>query len=303
VDGRPTARVYRAYGYHGAIYFRYVPSHYYQPKFYAWAQNPWPAAVAYNWERRPAPWLGFYADYFTPAQAYPTPMLWLTDFVVGANLKTAYQNHQEFELSQPNAAPPAEASPENATLTPEVKDKLSQEIQVQVADEQAAASQAGAPAAPADSQAPPPALDPKLRTFVVSQNIDFAESGTPCTLTPGDVIERTGDSLGAGNKVGVKVVSSKAGDCPANTSQQMDVVALQEMSNQFHEQIDAGLSTLAASGGQAELPPAPAAGARTVAEGTAPPDPDVAVTLAQQQTDAVAAEKAAADGQNAVVSM
>ena len=152
----------------------------------------------------------------------------------------------------------------------------------------------------AGDQIPPPALDPNQRTFVVSEHLDVTQAGEPCTLTPGDVIYRTGDNLIDGNKVGVNIVASKAGDCPANTPTEIDVTTLQEMHNQFREQIDAGLSTLAASQGQGGLPPGPAAGARPDPEGTAQPDRDVAATLAQQQNDADAAEGAATDGANAV---
>jgi len=300
VDGRPVAHVYRAYGYKGGVYFRYVTPNYYQPKFYSWAQNPWPAAVAYDWARRPAPWLGMYADYFTPAPAYPTPVLWLTDFVMGANLKVAYQGHQEFASNQPGSAPPSAASTEATPLSPEVKDQLSQEVQAQVAQEQASASTATQPA-PANPQAPPPELNPNLRTLVVSQNVDLGSP--PCTLTPGDVIERTGDNLEAGNKVNVKVLSSKAGDCAAQTSGQVDLGTLQEMCNQFQEQVDAGLGTLASNEGQRGLPPGPSAGTRPLPEGNAQPDPDVVANLAQQQTEADAAEKAASEGQSAVASM
>jgi hypothetical protein len=75
------------------------------------------------------------------------------------------------------------------------------------------------------------------------------------------------------------------------------------MHNQFEEQIDAGLSTLASNGGSGGLPVGPPAQARPAPEGTAQPDADVAATLAQQQNDANAAEGAASQGASAVAFM
>ena len=303
VGGRPYARVYRAYRYRGIVYFRYVPAHYYQPRFYAWVQNPWRAPVAYNWGGSPAPWFGFYAGYFTPAQAYSTPALWLTDFVLAANLQLAYQNHQEYASTQESPATPDGSTAESAAVNPEVKEAISQEIQQHVASEQQAATQPGVQPPTPGGQEPPPALDPNQRTFVVSQTLDITQqAGEPCTLTPGDVIYRAGDNVVAGNKVGVNVVTSKAGDCPANTSTQLEVSTLQEMHNQFQEQIDDGVATLADSEGRDGIPAGPVANASPVPEGAAQPDPDVAATLAQQQNDADVAEGAAKDGANAVSS-
>jgi len=302
VGGRTYAHVYRAYRYRGVVYFRYVPANYYQPRFYGWVQNPWPAAAVYNWGQSPGPWMGFYAGYFTPAPAYPTAALWLTDFVLSENLKTAYQNHQEYEPSSTGPTPPNGTSAETAPLSTEVKNAIAQEAQQEIGEEQGASTLPGGQQ-PAAADQIPPVLDPHQRTFVVTQNLDVPLAGATCTLTPGDVIERQEDNLLPGNKVGVNVLTSKAGDCPAHTSTQIDVVILQEMHNQFREQIDDGLSTLADSEGQDGIPPGPVANARPVPEGTTQPDPDVAATLAQQQTDADSAEGAAADGQNAVSTM
>jgi hypothetical protein len=311
VNGQPYAHVYRAEHYHGVGYYRYVPARYYSPRFYDWVRNPWPGKVTYNWGRAPSPAMGFYSGYFTPAPSYPSAALWLTDFVMAANLKTAYQNHQEFE-SSPQKAGPSNANPfsgvppEAAPVSPEVKEKLAQEVQAQVEDEQAAAAQPAGqanPATPPNVEAPPPALAPNESTFVVSQNLDVSSAGAPCTLTPGDIIQRAGSGLTGDNKVGVNVASSKAGDCPANSFTQIDLGALQEMSNQLGAQIDAGLSTLAQNQTQDELPPMPAADPRPSDVGTAQPDHDVVAVLEQQQADADTAEGTASDSQNAVASM
>jgi hypothetical protein len=130
--------------------------------------------------------------------------------------------------------------------------------------------------------------------FVVSTNLDVTVAGgTACALTPGDIILRTGDNMVNGNRIGVSVLSSKPGDCPLNSAAELDIVALQEMHNQFREQIDSGMKQLADNQGKNGLPPAPSASPRLVAEGQAPADQASTVeqALAQQQNDALQAEQ------------
>ncbi len=299
VGGRTYAHVYRAYRYRGIVYYRYVPANYYPPRFYQWASNPWPRRVVYSWGAPSAPWMGFSAGYFAPAPAYPTAALWLTDFLLAENLKLAYENHQESGQPSTGAPPPGETNSQSVPLSPQVKTAISQEVQQQLGDEQAASTQPGNMPPAAGAQTPPPVLDPNQRTLVVSQNLDVAQqAGQQCSLTPGDVLYRTGDNLMPGNKVAVNIVASKAGDCPANTSTQIDVNTLQEMHNQFREQVDTGLSTLAQSQGREGLPSGPAADARPSPEGTAQPDQDADAIVAQEQKDADTAEEAATDGAN-----
>jgi hypothetical protein len=295
VNGQPTARVYRAYRYRGIVYFRYQPTYSYQPGFYQWAGNPWPTPATYNWSWQQSPWAASYSNYFTPSQTYPSAASWLTDFVLAANLQSAYQSRQESQLAQPDASAPDQGATETAAVSPEVKNAIALEVQAEVTEEQSDATQSGGGVAAANGQLPPPALDPNQRTFVVSQNLDAPLADASCALTPGDVIYRSGD-LAAGNKVPVTVVASKAGDCPANTSTQIEVATLQEMHNQFQEQVDSGLGTLTSSEGSGGLPAGPVANAQPVAAATVPPDPDVAATLAQQQSDADSAEAAATNG-------
>jgi hypothetical protein len=307
VGGRTYVHVYRPYHYHGIHYYRYVPAYYYHPRFYHWVFSPWPRPVVFVWGWGPDPWFGFYGGYFAPAPVYPSAALWLTDFLLAENLRLAYQAQRAREQEEQEQAPPPEAQPSagEVTLTPEVKAAIAEEVQRQLAAEQAAAQQPAEPGQPPEAVTPPPtaesearpaALDPNQRMFVVSQNLEVTEGGQTCTLTPGDVIYRTGDNLLDGNKVTVNVLTSKAGDCPANSATEIDVEALQEMHNQFREQIDAGLQTLAAKQGQDGLPSSPPPGAVAVPEGTAQPDPDAASELMQQQQEADQAEGEAAQG-------
>jgi hypothetical protein len=90
-------------------------------------------------------------------------------------------------------------------------------------------------------------------------------------LTAGDIIERTpGQSVTPDGKVAVNVMSSKDGDCPADFSTQVDLAILQDMQNQFREQVAAGMSSLASNQGKSGLPSGPAAGARRNIESQAP---------------------------------
>jgi hypothetical protein len=88
--GRPYARMYRAYYYHGAYFAGYFPGYWYGPRFYGWAYNPWAAPIAWGWGWYGAPWYGFYGGYFAPYAYYPGPAFWLTDYIIAANLQAAY---------------------------------------------------------------------------------------------------------------------------------------------------------------------------------------------------------------------
>ena len=222
---------------------------------------------------------------------YPTASSWLTDFVISADLKTAYQDRQEYEQGNPN-----EQGQENSSLNPQVKGAISQEVAGEVQSEQTASTLPAGQVTPGNAL--PPALDPNQRTFVMSQSLDVQLGNDNCTLTSGDVVSRTNDSLLAGNKVAVNVVSGKPGDCPENTATQIDVVTLQEMHNQFVEQVDAGLGTLASDQGGEGLPTAPAADARPSVDAAAQPDPNAEVLVAEQQNDADAAEAVATQAQS-----
>jgi hypothetical protein len=90
VGGRHYTRVYRDYYYGRAHYYIYAPAYYYHPAFYGWAYHRWAARVYYNWGWGRAPW--FYGGYFAPAPYYSTASLWLTDYLLAANLRLAYSS-------------------------------------------------------------------------------------------------------------------------------------------------------------------------------------------------------------------
>lgn len=302
VDGRPSAHVYRVARYGGVVYVRYVPATSHPAGFYERVLTPWPKPVAYKWGAKQSPGIDFYAGYFTPDSSYPTASLWLTDFVLAEDLQRAYERHQEYQSDQQGAPETPETESATVPISPEVKTEISLSVQLQVQSQQAESGGTPPPRG-AGNQALPPALDPNQRTFVVSEAFDGNQGSAPCTLTPGDVIYRTEDNLLAGNKVEVKVLTSKAGDCAANIPTQIDFLALQEMLNQFRQQVEAGLTKLAASQGHGGIPAGSPSDTQLDPAGSAQPDPNAAAILQQQQNDADVAEVTATDSANGDTSM
>src|SRR5216684_5658709 len=318
VGGQSYAYGYSSYYYGGYPYYGYAPSYYYGPGYYGWAYNPWPAPVTYGWGWGGSPWYGYYGPYFQPYPVYPTAAFWLTDYLIAANLQAAYAAAESGELEPQQLGPQstdmiaslwttdpliaanlgaaygpymfgAAAAKGNATqLSPEVKQAISDEMKQEIAAEQAAAK--GTQKAASGDEVPA-ALDPKIRIFVVSSNLDATTSdGVECGLTPGDVISRTGDTPDDDRMVDATVESSKKDDCAVGVSVGVDVGDLQEMHNQLRIHMDAGLKTLAEKQGKDGIPAAP--DTKTQAGEVPPPAPDtnVANDLQQQKKDADQAE-------------
>lgn len=288
VGGRSYTHVYREYRYHGFAYYHYVPAFYYGPRFYAWAVTPWGAPVRYAWFglATPSPWFGFYAGYFTTYGSYASADPWLTDYVFAENLRLAYESQQAGNDGQaPHPSP--DLRPVSATLSPEIKALIADEVRQQLAAEKTDAAQP----ASASSQEPAPEseqLPPALnqRFFVVSSNLDVTTvAGQACALTPGDIIQRKGKDLTPDGSLAVEVVAGKPEDCAADSATTVKLADLQEMHNQFREQLDSGLKMIADNQAKG-LPVAPATGARPIAEGTADPVPDAPAQLVAQETDA-----------------
>jgi hypothetical protein len=304
VGGRSYARVYRGYYYHGVRYYGYVPGYYYHPVFYGWAYNPWVSPVYYSpmaWGWAGAPWFGFYGGFFTPYPVYASASLWLTDYLIAANLQAAYQAQAEANAAAAAAAgpPPADnsgapsdggpAAINQTPLSPEVKQAIADEVQRQLAAEKDAAAnpQAAAQTAPASEQVPD-ALNPAERVFVVATNLDVSvpTSGQECSLTAGDVVMRLSDTPDTNQNVTVTIQSTKKADCPTGQTVAIGVQDLQEMHNQLLERLDDGLKTLADNGGTGGLPKPPDTG--TTAGEVPPPAPDsgAAAQLSAQQQQA-----------------
>jgi hypothetical protein len=301
VNNNTYVSVYRTYSFRNVTYYNYVPVYYYQPVFYGWVYNPWPAPVYFTWGWSADPWYAPYGYYFTPYPVYPSAAYWMTDYIIAENLRAAY----EAGAADANARNERDSQPQrqnnSAPLSPEVKEMIAEEVKAQLAAEREAATQSSnasnAPsAAPASSggnaEQAPPALDPNVRVFVVTTRLDVSAAGQDCSLSPGDVLTRTEDTPDAANTVGVSVVSSQKTDCRMGSTPRIQVADLQEMHNQFREKMDSGLKTLAEKQGKGGLPTAPSV--RTVSGEVPPPTADSTIAAKKikgQQQEADQTEK------------
>ena len=169
VGGRSYAHVYAGVSFRGAVYYRYVPPRFYAPGFYLWVGRPWYAPVRFSWGW--GPWFGFSGYYFTPYPAYVDASLWLTDYMIAQNLQASYEAQQAAAAQGGYGyAPPPPDQGYATPLSPELKQAIDDEVRAEMARESGAANNPqGAPyaAAPSGDQ-PPDALDPNIRTFIVS---------------------------------------------------------------------------------------------------------------------------------------
>jgi hypothetical protein len=299
--------VYRGYNWHGHAYYGWHPGFWYHPGFYAWGYHPWGAPVFWGvglWGWGGAPWYGFYGGWFTPYPSYAGPAFWLTDYLIAAELRSAYEAREEAEedadamdfasLGGGGDAPAAASS--TAALTPEVKEAIVEEVKAELAAQEAQAGQdsgsAGqaAPAPSSNRDEVPPALDPARRTFVVDSDLTVLANGQECGLTAGDVITRLTETPDADDMVNASVSASKKSECAAGDTVAVKVDDLQEMQNHFAEQLNSGLSELAKKQGTDGIPKAP--DTSTTASAVPPPEPDTTAekTLQDQQQAADQAE-------------
>lgn len=289
--GRSYAYAYRSYYYRGWPYYHYVPAYYYHPFFYRWAYNPWARPVYYHWGWFGDPWYRGYGYYFNPYPVYPSASLWLTDFLLAENLRAAYDARPSSYAADVSEAvdTPSPAGGQTA-LSPEVKQLIADEVQRQMDAERAAAAQPPDSGQLQENRQPseevPAALDPKQKIFIVGSNLDLVSDSGECAVSAGDVLLRTGSAPDANNKVSVSVLSSKKGDCPVDTTSEVEATELQEMHNQFREKMDTGLKALAENQGKNGLPEAPntETSASEVPLPTA--DPDAENELNSQQKNA-----------------
>jgi hypothetical protein len=283
--------VYLGYYYHGLVYYYFVPAYYYAPAFYGWAFDPWVSPVVYAWGW--GPWYGAFGYYFAPYPVYAEASLWLTDYLLAANLQAAYEaraQEQAARSADTGAAPPPPDAA-NVSLSPEVKQAIAAEVKAQLAAERDAA-QSPPPPMDREKERVPAALDPNHRTFIVSNTINaVASDGMDCSLSSGDVLTRIGDTPDAHQQVKVLVSSSQRDDCRSGSQLDVSVRDLQEMHNQFRAKLNEGLGRLGESQGSNGLPSGPPASPREVAEAKAQPDLTAIAELQRQEEDAKRTEK------------
>ncbi len=293
--GRVYNRYYGAYRYHGYDMHVYTPGRYYPAAYYGWAYNPWGAPVRYGWAYRNDPWYGYYGAYYTPYPVYSSPSLWLTDYMLSQTLAAAYQARQEA-----GAEAQAQAAYAGPPLSPETKQFIANEVQNDIALENAQAAtnqQQGVP----DSRPSSVARlmeDGKAHAFVAGREVDVTDaSGQECAITDGDVVQLNTPPGPQDTTAAVVVLASKGGkECQRGAQVAIGIDELQEMDNHLREQVDAGLQELAAQQGKNGLPAAPASAMAPpsdslVSQGAPPADPAGAQELAQQDSQAQQAEK------------
>jgi len=296
-------RVYNSYTYRGIVLEEYVPTMYYAPAFYQWAYTPWGVPVNYAWGWNGDPWYGYYAGYFAPLPVYPTPSLWLADYVIGETLRAAYvaqmENNEQppAEYAQDETAMPAEYAEADTPITPEIRQTIADEVRLQLAQEEEAAAQSNQ----ATSNVEPPSMlsNPQYPFVVVSNLAVVTSSGEECALSAGDVLRLNGAPLEGAQAAEVRVVSTRRADCSANSVVTVAFNDLQEMDNSMREQIYSGLNTLRTSQGSNGLPGAPTNALTTQQNrevaGMPPADDNVADMLESQQNEADQAESQTMD--------
>jgi hypothetical protein len=287
--GRPYERFYGRYQFRGVNLNVYRPAAYYRPEFYGWAYNPW-TPVHYAWA--PSPAVAYYGVYFAPAPVYPTPSLWLTDYLVATSLAAAYQ------ASVDANTPPPPQPVYGSALSPQAKDLIAQEVQRQIALENSEVQTS----VPNGAEQPAPGIERDLtdntpHVFVAGAEVDLVDStGNECAITEGDALEMNGAPASDAVAADLLVLASKGGkECRSGATVSVAIADLQEMQNHMRAMIDQGLGELRAKQGTGGLPaipnPANAPPVKAAFVSTAPPpDKNVATELQQQVAEADTAE-------------
>jgi len=315
INQRVYTRTFLANGFGGVAF---VPPAFFAPAFYGWAYYPWAAPISFTWGWFGAPW--YDGPYFVASPRYPSAAFWLTDYMIGETLATAYQLHHDAagfddasdDMSADDSTPDSTEASTSADgdsdretvradaatpITVELKAEIAEEIRQQVANDNAEASNPSQ----ASFDMLPAALSTPNHVFVVSNDLDVTTTDQQlCALQAGDMLQLLTPGASDSGLVELRVASSKRMDCPAGVLVSVSLTDLQEMQNNFQAQIEAGLGTLRDTQGRNGLPGAPPDAV------AAPPRPltglapfsaaDSAVALDQQREQADQAEKQAASG-------
>lgn len=292
-NGHVYGRFYHGYSYRGAYIHVYAPERFYRTAFYGWAYHPWEHPVVYGWGFASAPWYGYYGFYFTPAPIYPTPALWLTDYMLSQSLQASYAAQmQQGTMAAAPAMPAGDSAEAAPSLTPEVKQQIAEEVQSQIALENQEAQQNATKQDidPGSSGIDRMLNDGHTHTLVVASALDAEDaSQNGCTLSEGDVLSLRPPTPNTAETAKLVVLSSKGGqECRPNTTITVVMDDLQEMQNRMRENIDQGLQQLQSSQGKNGIPTLPesAQGAPTQAAYAAiapPEDPNAAAQIQQAQ--------------------
>jgi hypothetical protein len=302
-------------------YETFVPAVRYPGVYYAWALAAWPRPVTYTWGWQVQPWYPIYGSLFTPYPVYPSPDLWMTDYIIAQNMQTAYQAQTVVPASQPApqgtpaAAPAADSSvavpavrPSNAArapqpsdappapqssgtpsapvapppaITPQVKAQLTAQIRVQLQEQQAAA----ATPVTLTTQSTPPALRPNHVFFQVVQPLDvpLGSASGHCSLSADDYIKRTGGMSNDDWMIPVVVELSRPSDCPEGLRTRIGLNDLNAMENEQEAQVMEAMQAASKSMGPNGPPSGPGAHPTLIADGRAAADPSALEAIRQAQ--------------------
>ena len=308
VNRRAYLSTFVAYGHGGVVVTSFVPPVFFAPRFYSWAYYPWAAAVGFRWGWFGAPWYVGPNPYFMASPVYPSAAFWLTDYMIGETLATAYQMHNDaamFNEDGPGDTANAQmfvdgdsdaSSGQQATIhaevttpiTPEIKSELAEQVKQELADDNAHAANPSQ----ANFDALPAALQTPKHVFVLSTDLSVTTADQQtCALQAGDMLQVTSPAASDSSFAQLRVASSKRMDCPAGILVTVSLPDIQEMQNNFQAQVESGLAMFRGDQGVTDLPaPPPAAVA-------APPRPaieglpslsaaDTSAMLDQQREDA-----------------
>jgi hypothetical protein len=135
---------------------------------------------------------------------------------------------------------------ERDTLTPEAKQMIAEEVQRQIALENAENS---APD-PSSSGIARMLSDNVSHIFVVSRSLTPGTGASGCLLSEGDVLQLEGSPPANAAAVDVVVLASKSQDCRKGVKVAVALTDLQDMQNAMRATIDQGLTELRSGQGQ-----------------------------------------------------
>ncbi len=281
VQGQLFHQFYRPFQYGRTVLDVYATPRYYDANFYQWATTRLPTPQPFKWDyvSSSPPWFGYYKGYFTPDTSYNSPLDWLADFVLAASLAANYKTGPH------GASPPSAGS--GASVTPEVKQMVADEVGRQVRQESLEAQQnaQNRDPAPGAGSVVQTLSDRQTHVFVVASDLDLVdESGRRCMISEGDVVQVVTPPQPANSSADAVVLASKGGgECQRAARVEIALNDLQEMQNHMRETIDQGMANTNAAKKAASVTPAFVASAP-------PPDPNAAHELDQQQQIAAAIE-------------
>jgi hypothetical protein len=300
VNQRAYASTFVAYHHGSLVLAGFVPPVFFAPRFYGWAYYPWVAPIRFRWGWFGAPWYVGPNPYFVASPLYPSASFWLTDYMIGETLATAYQLHNDADrfdedggaADSPDANMFAEDDSDPSSgrqqtiqadvttpITPEIKAAIAEEVKQQLAKDNAV----GADPSQASFDVLPAALRNANHVFVVSNDLDVTTTDQQlCTLQAGDMLQLPSAAADDSSFVQLRVASSKRADCPAGILVSVSLPDIQEMQNNFQAQVESGLGELRNGQGQAGMPGAPADAV------AAPPRPSVAGLTSVSSADSLA---------------